>query len=85
MVEGRPDIGAFLARTGMNQSELARKLGTTSANVSKWVRGEGVPSYGICAALLKMGITIEELFGISSERGDFDRRVWEAIDKGRPR
>jgi len=32
-----------------------------------------------------MGITIEELFGISSERGDFDRRVWEAIDKGRPR
>ena len=63
MVEGRPDIAAFLARTGMNQSELARRLGTTSANVSKWVRGEGVPSYGICVSLLKMGMTQEELFG----------------------
>ena len=63
MVEGRPDIAAFLARTGMNQSELARRLGTTSANVSKWVRGEGVPSYGICVSLLKMGMTIGELFG----------------------
>lgn len=84
MVEGRPDIAAFLARTGMNQSELARRLGTTSANVSKWVRGEGVPSYGICVSLLKMGMTQEELFGVSSGRDDFDRRVWDAIERGRP-
>ena len=85
MVEGRPDIAAFLARTGMNQSELARRLGTTSAKVSKWVRGEGVPSYGICAAMLKIGATQEEIFGIAPERDDFDRRVWDAIDRGRPR
>ena len=84
MVEGRPDIAAFLARTGMNQSGLARMLGTTSANVSKWVRGEGVPSYGICFSLVKMGMTTEELFGVSRERDDFDRRVWDAIEKGRP-
>lgn len=85
MVEGRPDIGAFLARTGMRQSELARSLGTTPANVSKWIRGDGVPSYAMCAAMLKIGATQEEIFGITPERDDFDRRVWDAIDRGRPR
>lgn len=52
----------FLARTGRNQAEIAKFLDTTPGNVNRWAKNEGVPSYEKCAELLKLGMTIEELF-----------------------
>lgn len=57
------DILAFLKRKGMTQSDLAKVLKVSGANVNKWVSGKGYPSYEMCRKLIKLGITCEELFG----------------------
>ncbi|WP_308602609.1 helix-turn-helix transcriptional regulator [uncultured Fibrobacter sp.] len=57
-------IQKFMDRVGIkNQTELANKLGLTQAAVSAWNSGARNPTYEICAQLLSMGMTIEELFG----------------------
>lgn len=56
---------SFLSRKKMNQAELAKSLDTSPANVNRWAKGEGVPSYELCVKLLTLGMTNEELFGIS--------------------
>lgn len=48
----------------MNQAELSKRLDTTPGNVNRWAKGDGVPSYELCAKLLRLGMTVEELFGV---------------------
>lgn len=45
------------------QADLAEKLGVSVAAVSAWECGARKPSYEVCAKLLAMGATVEELFG----------------------
>lgn len=77
----------FLRRKGLTQTALARIVGTTPANVSKWVVGLGVPSYEFCQKLIASGMTTEELFGVPSpavdktEPSNLDGRVIEIIIK----
>ena len=49
----------------MSQADLSRELDTSPGNVNRWVKGEGVPSYELCKKLLLIGMTVEELFGIT--------------------
>lgn len=58
------DILSLLRRRKITQADLSRSLDTTPGNVSRWVKGEGVPSYELCRKLLQMGMTVEELFGL---------------------
>lgn len=66
------DIVKFLQRKGYSQSDLSRLLGTSPANVNKWVNGDGYPSFELCVKMLKIGITTEELFGVRAPECDVD-------------
>lgn len=85
-MESRINIFPLLSRLHMNQAELAKELETSPANVNKWVKKEGVPSYELCCKLLELGMTIEELFGISYPNEplsdcDFEEKVISVIMK----
>lgn len=81
------DILGFLGRRKMTQTELAALLGIAPQNVSRWAKGDGVPSYDVCSRLLRLGMTTRELFGIDSPEPEtshetppkFDRRIVEAV------
>lgn len=50
---------------GLNQPELALKIGTSQANISRWERGEVLPNIDFCVQLANcFGITLDELLGI---------------------
>ena len=72
----------------MSQADLAKSIDATPANVNRWAKGEGVPSYELCVKLLEQGMTTEELFGLTlpkqvSESDDLDleRKVKDIIIK----
>lgn len=61
-------IKEFLAREGerlgiRTQEELALKLGFSDQTVSNWVKGKTFPTHETEYKLLKMGMTVEEIFG----------------------
>lgn len=54
----------FMERAGFrNQTEFAKKLNLTQSAISAWVSGARAPTYETCKELLKMGMTVQELFG----------------------
>ena len=74
----------ILDKKKMSQADLAKALDTTPANVNRWAKGEGVPSYELCVKLLEQGMTTEELFGITilpeiTMEDELDRRVKDII------
>lgn len=79
-----------MERVGIrNQTELANKLGLTQSAISSWNAGVRSPTYETCIDLLKMGMTISELFGeeiaviVKGNDGigssDFDESVKQAM------
>ena len=46
------------------QGELAQRVGVSWAAVSAWECNARYPSYEVCARLLALGATVEELFDI---------------------
>lgn len=57
------DIAGFAERIGLNsQTKLAEKLGVTPQNVTRYYGKQKPPSYEMCKKLLKIGISLEELF-----------------------
>lgn len=83
-------IKDFIRRVGIaDQSELAGRLGVTSNTVSMWANGKRCPTYETCLTLLRMGMTVEELFGEpfpssakdAEPRGEMERLVKEALRK----
>lgn len=95
-------IKEFLERAGgrlgiRTQEELASVLGFSDQTVSNWVKGKTFPTHETEDKLLKMGMTVEELFGqpfpSSAEQAsnDFERksnffmnRLFEKIEKMQP-
>lgn len=78
------DIDGFLDRSGLTQTALAKMIGTTPANVSRWAVGAGVPSYELCVNLIKAGMTPRELFGVDAldikeAPDDFDEKVKKSL------
>lgn len=67
------DVDKFLDRIGMNQSRLAESLGISSASITKWKKGGGVDLVFL-DKLLKMGMSIEEMF---------TEEAWNAIKRFR--
>ncbi len=58
----------FREFSGLNQPELAKKIGTSQANISRWERDEVIPNIEFCAKMAEFyGITIDELLGISGD------------------
>ena len=82
-------IQEFMERNGIrNQTELATRLGLTQSAISSWNDGVRSPTYETCIDLLKMGMTIAELFGddiaalVSYDNmteDEFDRKVKASI------
>lgn len=57
------DIIAFTKRIGIkSQTELADRLGVTPQNVTRYYGKRKSPSYEMCKKLIKIGISLEELF-----------------------
>lgn len=48
-----------------SQGDFAAKLGITQTSISDWELGKSVPSFQVAKKLIEMGITVEELFGVS--------------------
>ena len=87
-MERKLDLFSYLTRKKMSQADLAKSLDTTPANVNRWAKGEGVPSYELCVKLLEQGMTTEELFGLTlpkqvseSDELDLERKVKDIIIK----
>lgn len=88
-------IKEFIERVGIkSQEDLADQLGVTPQTVSKWANGKQFPPHETEEKMLKMGMTVEELFGFpypssaNAAREDFDRKagffmqkLFEKIDK----
>lgn len=79
-----------MERVGIrNQTELANKLGLTQSAISAWNAGVRTPTYETCVDLLKLGMTISELFGddvalnlkdeFDVKQENFDEKVKSAI------
>jgi len=57
-------LKAALAKAGMNQSELARRIGVERAAVSKWVTGRATPTLeNLQKAAQVLGMSISEILG----------------------
>ena len=85
-MERKLDLFSYLTRKKMSQADLAKSLDTTPANVNRWAKGEGVPSYELCVKLLEQGMTTEELFGLTlpqpvSDIDELERKVKDIIIK----
>lgn len=62
------NVKDFLAREGerlgiRKQDELAARLGVSDQTVSNWVKGKSFPVHQTEYELMRMGMTVEELFG----------------------
>lgn len=80
-----PDMNlqSFLDRVNIKQADLAKAIDTSPGNVNRWAKGEGVPSYELCVKLLELGMTTEELFGVSTHKeivlDDLEARVKQIL------
>lgn len=58
------DIQGFITRSGLkSHKELADKLGIKKAAVDSWSSGDRCPTLEMAGHLLRLGMTLEELFG----------------------
>lgn len=68
-------VKEFVARMGITQKELAKKLHVKPETVYKWAAGTNTPTYDVIYTLKKMGATDYDLFGETfSEQEDFFKR-----------
>lgn len=54
---------AFKQRTGLNNNDIAEKLGCSPSSVSLYCSGKTNLTYDTVYAFLEMGVRIRELFG----------------------
>lgn len=76
------NVQDFIRRVGIaNHDELAEKVGVKKKTVDSWSSGERTPTYDVCEKLLKLGMSVEELFGYpypstaNSAENDFNRKA----------
>ena len=66
-------IKNFIERKGIRrQEDLARELGVSDQTVSNWAKGKTYPTHETEDRLLRMGMTVEELFG---------SEIWEIVKR----
>jgi transcriptional regulator with XRE-family HTH domain len=83
-------LSGLLKVRGMSQGELARRIEVPRSTVSKWVRGEHVPSRDSCDKIaLALGIPFEEVAAAAGHmvptetfsRGPVKDRLVELIER----
>lgn len=57
------DCTAFIRRMGWRQKDLAERLNIGTSTVGMWCTGKSTPPYENIMGLIKLGITMKELFG----------------------
>ena len=78
------DIKGFLERTGKKQRELSLNLGVSQPTISSWAKGKR-PSFEVIDKMLKLGFTIEEIFGKETANANANselqakKRIFETI------
>ena len=51
-------------RANLSQGKLAKEIGTSQGNISRWEKGEVLPNIDFCVKLAEFyGITVDELIG----------------------
>lgn len=81
------NVKEFIARIGIAQDELAKRLGLKPSTVYSWTSKGTTPTYDVCVKLLEMGMTVEELFGkpylssISATHEELDAAVAASLKR----
>lgn len=57
------DCNSFLQRKGWRQKDLAERLDIGTSTVGMWCTGKSTPYLEVAEKLLKLGMTIKEMFG----------------------
>lgn len=78
-------IKEFIDRAGIRRKEdLAEMLGVSPQTLSNWASGKTYPTHEMEEKLLKMGMTVEELFGYpypsSADALRQKGALWEAAE-----
>lgn len=76
-------VKEFVARLGMTQKELAKKVGVKPETVYKWAAGTNTPTYDVIYLLKKMGATDYDLFGeaFAEQEEFFKKRLIHASNR----
>ena len=55
-------------RANLSQHQLAKEIGTSQGNISRWENGEVLPNIDFCVKLAEFyGITLDELVGRNAD------------------
>jgi transcriptional regulator with XRE-family HTH domain len=80
------NINTLMKTAGLNQSQLAVKLGIAPGNVNNWLNGKNVPSVETLASIADVfGVTVAELFKMDSPpepRMELPDTIRDAIHEG---
>lgn len=75
-------IRLFRERAGLEQKELAARLGVTAGAVSNWETGRGRPDLNLLPALCReLGISFYELFGQSAPQPSVPRAQQQFLER----
>lgn len=74
------DCSTFLRRMGWRQKDLSERLGVGTSTVGMWCTCKSTPSFEVAEKLLKLGMTVKEMFG--EEIDEIVRKAY--MDQVRP-
>lgn len=76
-------VKEFVARLGITQKELAKKIGVKPETVYKWAAGTNNPVYEDIIQLKRMGVTDYELYGevFQSQLDAYKNHVMNSVDR----
>lgn len=76
-------VKEFVARMGMTQKELAKRIGVKPETVYKWAAGTNNPVYEDIIRLKRMGVTDYELYGevFQSQLDAYKTHVMNSVDR----
>lgn len=76
-------VKEFVARMGITQKELAKRIGVKPETVYKWAAGTNNPVYEDIIRLKRMGATDYELYGevFQSQLEAYKRHVMGSVDR----
>lgn len=76
-------VKEFVARLGITQKELAKKIGAKPETVYKWAAGTNNPVYEDIIKLKRMGVTDYELYGevFPQQLDAYKTHVMQSVDR----
>ncbi len=72
-----------MAKSGMNKTDFAERIGVSRNTVQNWKRQNSMPTLAVIERICEVfGITIMQFFG-GMGNGTVDKSAWEFIDSWR--